>query len=126
MPGKWWPIAPNAPTKRKMSWALHRAWAAVKSGISRTGVPTKSRRSRHRSKIQGEALLGADEDTGVCGRRFAGNFANGIAWVAIAVWIIQIPCKGKLRRRCADSLGGSHYGGKQKAGGISATRLCNV
>ena len=75
----------NAPTKRKMSWALHFAWAAVKSGISRTGVPTKRTRSRHRSKIQGEDLLCAGEETGARDEGFAGNFANGIAWVAIAV-----------------------------------------
>jgi len=78
-------MAPNAPTNRKISWALHFAWAAVKSGISSTGVPTKRRRSRHRSKIQGEALLGSEDDTVVREDVFVGNFANGIAWLAIAV-----------------------------------------
>src|SRR4051794_37058286 len=52
-------MAPKAPTKRKISCALHRAWAAVKIGISNTGVPTKRSRSRHRSRIQTEGLAAA-------------------------------------------------------------------
>src|SRR4051794_14325167 len=64
-------MAPNAPTKRKMSCALHRAWAAVKIGISRTGVPTKRRRSRQRSSIQGEGLV-VDEGDALVPERPAG------------------------------------------------------
>src|SRR5438270_6418521 len=57
IPGRWCPIAPKAPTKRKISWALQRAWAAVKIGMSNSGVPTNRTRSRQRSRIHGE---GAD------------------------------------------------------------------
>src|SRR3954470_11066986 len=59
MPGKWCPIAPKAPTNRKISCALQRACAAEKIGMSKTGVPTKRRRSRQRSRIQGEGLVAA-------------------------------------------------------------------
>src|SRR4051812_35876430 len=70
-----------------MSWALHRAWAAVNIGISSTGVPTKSTRSRQRSRIHGEGLAspgGADwctEDLGA--ERCV------IACVAISALIVQ-------------------------------------
>src|SRR6266576_5273862 len=85
MPGKWWPIAPNAPTKRKISWALHRAWAAVKIGISNTGVPTKRSRSRHRSRIHIDGLFeGPALDLPPAGTLDAIEFAGRNVCVAIS------------------------------------------
>src|SRR5205085_10386300 len=100
MPGRWCPIAPKAPTNRNMSCALQRACAAVKIGISRTGVPTKSSRSRHRSRIQGDGLAtvlwieSAEDAFGVNDR------AGATACVAISQLINQKEVEHKLTIPC--------------------------
>src|SRR2546430_5828311 len=83
-------MAPKAPTKRKMSCALQRAWAAVKMGISNTGVPTKRRRSRQRSRIQTEAFaVGCAGDSPAPETLDADTLAEAKVCVAISRLINQ-------------------------------------
>jgi hypothetical protein len=76
-------MAPKAPTKRKISWALQRACAAVKMGMRRSGVPTNRTKSRQRSRIHGEGAGGVAEEAG-CLLWLEGDFAKETACVAMA------------------------------------------
>ena len=106
MPGRWCPMAPKAPTKRKISWALQRACAAVKIGISNKGVPTNRTRSRQRSRIHGDGAA-PPEETGADG--LAGQVSTALEARGFIV----------ADRGDADHYGYTrtviHYGGGQRA-----------
>src|SRR3977135_1016948 len=90
-------------------------------GMSNTGVPTKRRRSRHRSRIQSEVFAaGCGRTAPTPGTRPTVDWAGAIACVSISRWIIQKSAENKLALERADSV---VHAGKQKAGGIASTRL---